>query len=217
MKYFYGIILTLSFFGCKPNSDTLPIQVARAYGVEHFEKITSLEFVFHVQKGEKLVATRHWKWFPKSKKVEYIDALSASNDVFCYNRSASLSEKDKAVDAKFINDTYWLLFPLHLLWDKEHYLSLITENVPAPISKKNTTQLTIQFNNADGYTPDDAYDLYLDGDRIIEWTYRKGGQKEATKTTTWTDVIELKGLKIATQHQSANGDFKLWFDGIVVE
>ncbi len=200
------------FIGCKPEAASLPDNLAKAYGIDNFAKAKSIEFIFHVQKGEKQVA-RHWKWFPKEKRV----ILFSPQGDKSYYQSDKMSEQEKAIDAKFVNDSYWLLFPFQVKWGRDNLLTLVKEGVTSPIGQQKTTLLTVQYKNEDGYTPGDAYDLYLsEKNEIIEWTYRKGGGKP-TKTTTWEDVKDFNGIKIATMHQDESGAFKLWFDGIVVE
>ncbi|HHB79152.1 MAG TPA: hypothetical protein ENK85_07960 [Saprospiraceae bacterium] len=200
------------FWGCQPENASLTDDLAKAYGVEHFAQVNSLEFIFHVQKGDKMAA-RHWKWYPKEKKVESI----SPQGTIAYRQGTDLTEKEKDLDAKFVNDSYWLLFPFHVKWDRDNVLTYVQKDVESPIAKQKTTMLTVQYKNDDGYTPGDAYDLYLsEKNEILEWTYRKGGGKP-TKTTTWEETKDFNGIKIATMHRDATGDFKLWFDGIVVE
>ncbi len=125
--------------GCKPESTSLPVHLAQAYGVDSFTKVNSLEFVFHVQKGEKKVA-RHWKWFPKEKRVI---AYGADGDVSYYQNS-KMTEKEKAIDAKFVNDSYWLLFPFQVKWDRSNLLTFVKEDVKTPIGQQPATMLTVQ-------------------------------------------------------------------------
>jgi len=200
------------FLGCKPESASIPDKLAEAYGISHFTEVNSLEFVFHVQKGEKHVA-RHWKWFPNEKRVVLLSGEGGKS----YHQNSEMTEEEKAIDAQFVNDSYWLLFPFQVKWDRSNLLTLVQEDATSPISQQKSTLLTVQYKNDDGYSPGDAYDLYLsEKNEIIEWTYRKGGGKP-TKTTTWEGVMDFNGLKIATKHQDKSGTFKLWFDGIVVE
>lgn len=209
--WLFSGVLVFFVVSCKPEAASLPDDLAKAYGVDHFAQAKSIEFVFHVQKGEKQV-DRHWKWYPKDKMVAFI---SPKGTVY-YHQSSELTEEEKALDAKFINDSYWLLFPLHLKWDSKNILTFVEEDVLSPVGKKKTTMLTVKFKNNDGYTPGDAYDLFLsEKNEVLEWTYRKGGGKDG-KSMTWENNMIFNGIKISTLHQG-NGGFRLWFDGIVVE
>jgi len=209
---FLLVVMFLFLNGCKPESAALPDNLAKAYGVDNFAKVNSIEFVFNVQKGDQQLA-RHWKWYPKEKKVMLISPEGTES----YHQSPIMTKEEMEMDKKFINDSYWLLFPLYVKWDRKNILTLVEKDALSPIGKQKTTLLTVKFKNGDGYTPGDAYDLYLsEKNEIIEWAYRKGGGKDA-KAMTWEGNKDFKGVKIATKHQNASGDFKLWFDGIVVE
>ncbi len=214
MRPFLFFIPLLFFVNsCKPKALSLPSKVADAYGYSKFKQVKSIAFTFHAKKGDKLV-NRKWKWYPHDKRVAHI----LPNETITYNQNANLSKEEQAVDAKFINDSFWLLFPYYLNWNRDSYMTFVQQETLSPIQKQKTKALTIAFNKEDGYTPGDAFDLYLtEKNKILEWTYRKGGQKEATKTTTWEDIQSFKGVKLATHHRSADGTFRLWFDGIEID
>lgn len=183
-------------------------KLAYAYGISAFDNLSMLSYTFHVKKGDR-EAERHWRWEPKTGSVTLIE----KGDTIAFNHN-HVTEDVKEADYKFINDKYWLLFPFQLVWDNG-YTSELAENVEAPISKAKLNRFTIQYNNEDGYTPGDAYDFYVNKDlEIKEWTYRKGGQKEPSLTTTWEDYETFHGIKVATNHQSEDGSFRLWFTGV---
>lgn len=118
-------------------------------------------------------------------------------------------------DAGFINDKYWLLYPFQLAWDTG-YTYEVEEHVNAPISGTSSTKLTIVYNNEDGYTPGDAYDLYLNDQYMIkEWTFRKGNGSEG-RSFTWEMEKEFDGILMATEHRNAEGQLFIWFSDIKV-
>src|SRR3990167_3853838 len=93
-------------------------KIAQAYGVSGFGEIEEIKFTFNVKKGE-TAASRSWVWLPKEDKVTYLGDGKTDKPV-AYDRkdiSAPGSETLREIDAHFINDQYWLLFPLHLVWD----------------------------------------------------------------------------------------------------
>ncbi len=143
--------------------------------------------------------------------------MTTTKETVTYKRDTIQSAAMKSVDQKFINDQYWLIFPYHLVWDSGFTLTT-KEKIVSPITKKEMTVLTVQYNNQGGYTPGDAYDLYLDNNYMInEWTYRKGGAEKPTLSTTWQDMINAKGLTIATNHQTLDGKFSIYFNGVTVK
>jgi len=196
----------------KPTKLSLPEKVALFYGLSDFEQIKSIAFTFNVQKNDKQVS-RHWKWTPATNQISlYVNHQEIH---FVHNSCNSPEELD--LDKKFINDSYWLLFPYHLEWDKNNYKYSIEQEITAPISKQKSTKLTLTYLNDDGYSPNDEYELFLnDKNEITEWIYRKNGSLTPTKITTWEKTKSFEGVKIATQHKSKTTDFKVWFDQIKI-
>jgi len=186
-------------------------KLAEAYGISIFDYDKTYNYTFNVKKEEAGVA-RSWVWQPNSGNV----TLISKGDTIRFNHK-SLSEDQQKLDHTFINDKYWLLFPFQLVWDAGFEHSIVS-NAEAPISKVKLTKLTIAYNSEDGYTPGDAYDFYIDDKfEIKEWSFRKGGQPEPSLTTTWENYQMMEGIKVATNHLSADGSFRLWFTGLSVD
>ncbi|NNG09928.1 MAG: hypothetical protein HKM92_07130, partial [Arenibacter sp.] len=135
-------------------------------------------------------------------------------DTITYNRKEVDSTTSK-VDAAFINDKYWLLAPINILWDEKSITYNYDESSIAPISNDSLPKLTIVYGNAGGYTPGDAYDFYLADDyRIKEWVFRKGNAPEPSSITTWEGYEQIEGLAVSTMHKNKEGNFKLYFTGV---
>ena len=184
--------------------------MAQAYGINKFDDFKTWHYTFNVSKGDIEVA-RVWTWKPASGEVVLVE----KGDTVRFNHFA-ITEDLKQVDHKFINDKYWLLFPFQLVWDTG-YTAEVTEQVAAPIAGSLLTKVTIQYANEGGYTPSDAYDLYVDPNfEIQEWVFRKEGQKEASLTTSWQYYETIEGVKIATNHLSKDGSFRQWFSNVTV-
>ena len=111
-----------------------------------------------------------------------------------------MDEKTKKIDAAFINDNYWLLFPFHLVWDKN--VEFKDDGIKNyPISKGKGRCLIVTYSKQVGYTPGDAFELYLDKDnRIHEWIYRKAGSMKNPFPATWEGNKNFKGVIISTEH-----------------
>ena len=187
-------------------------KVASAYGIDNYKNAKAMTFTFNV-KRDTSVTFRSWNW----NIAENIVTMSTPKEKVTYRRDTIQSAAMKSVDQKFINDQYWLIFPFHLIWDSGSTLTT-KENQLSPISKKEQTMLTVQYNNKDGYTPGDAYDLYLDNKFMItEWSYRKGGAEKPSLSTTWQDMQTMKGLNIVTNHKSADGKFGIYFTSVTVK
>lgn len=190
---------------------TFQEKLANAYGLDSFENIEKLSYTFNVKKGE-AGASRSWTWEPKTGEVTLVE----KGDTTEFNHN-TITEELKSADHKFINDKYWLLFTFQLVWDTG-YTNDIIEGVEAPISRQKLIKFTIQYNTEDGYTPGDAYDFYIDKNlEIKEWSFRKGGQAEPSLTTTWQDYKIINGVKIATNHFSKDGSFRVWFSDVQIQ
>ena len=96
-------------------------QIARTYGLDSFGQIQAIRYTWNAQfPGVNL--SHFWEWEPKTNKVTYEGKDKDGKPVKAsYLRSELNSQADnvkKEVDPSFVNDNYWLLFPLHAYWDK---------------------------------------------------------------------------------------------------
>lgn len=214
MKNLCFIVLLAFVLGaCQPKetaSDTLPMKVAMAYGFDKFDEVNSIAYTWNVQVDSSKVMTRDWKWNIKDRTVYYATADTS----YTYSLDTPADSMPPA-DRGFINDKYWMMYPFQLAWDSGYEYET-EENVPTPIAGTNSTKLTIVYNAADGYTPGDAYDLYLDeNNMILEWVFRRGNGPDG-RPTTWENVEQFGPIKLATTHANAEGKKFIWFTNISV-
>lgn len=196
-----------------PIEETTILQkIAEANGYKHWKNVSEIKFTFNVDRPDGHF-DRTWIWRPKTKGITAITGM----DTLTYNRSDMDSIAIKT-DTGFINDKYWLLAPFNLIWDQKNFKYDYMDESEAPLSGKKMHKLTIVYNDEGGYTPGDAYDFFFGDDYIIkEWNYRKGNRVSPSLSTTWEDYINKSGIKIATVHKDAPGDFKLSFTDIEVK
>ncbi len=186
-------------------------QIATANGVNEFPKIKTLEFTFNVDIDSAHIE-RHWKWMPKENTVVYYD----KTDSTLFKRMDTSTAELKKLNAQFTNDEYWLTFPLHLQWDKG-FTFTDNDTATGPVTQKNYHKYTVQYNNKDGFTPGDMYELYTDDTLTIqEWAFHKTGAKEPSLMTSWENYEDFNGLKIAKEHKSKDGKFRMYFTGITI-
>ena len=179
--------LIFLFISCAQPQKPLAEKVADAYGISNFKNVKSIAFTFNV-KTKDISFARQWYWEPKTNKVNF-KGPGLDGKTLDYSYVTGKIEKDDSlkafVDARFINDQYWLLFPFHLIWDKK---AVITDEgmKPYPISKKESHSLIVKYPpSAGGYTPGDIFELYIGNDNLIhEWVYREGGKKDG-RALTW--------------------------------
>ena len=214
-----SLLAFLVFISCKTDKKTTAVEseveksvlekIAYASGYEYWEDISSLKFTFNVDR-DTIHSERKWHWNVAANKVTGF----SYGDTVTYNR-ASVDSTSARVDAAFINDKYWMLAPFNLMWDQDNFTYQLDTVAEAPISKQSMQKLTIVYGSEGGYTPGDAYDFYFGDDYLIrEWAFRKSNQADPNVITTWEGYQDFEGLKIATLHKGAAGNFQISFTGI---
>ncbi len=215
MRYVLFFFFSVALIRCNQSSTGKKIThpIAEANGIDSFKNVQMLEFTFNAQKDTGAASSRHWRWFPKSNEVVFI----TDSNITRFKRYDTSTQDLKKLNARFTNDEYWLLYPFHLAWDNGFELTDSSMKA-APISGKNLRKITTKYNNKDGFTPGDMYDVYVDEkNRIQEWAYHSGGSAGPSLVTTWENYKDIKGLQIAQDHKSKDGKFHLWFTGIQVK
>jgi hypothetical protein len=219
-----GGSMCLSFFifcfSSFASGPVTPQEVAKVYGIDRFHEIQELHYTFHVRKGDKEI-TRKWIWNPQTDRVTY-EGLDPQGKrvVHSYDRKnlkEDSPEASRKIDHWFINDQYWLLFPLHLVWDKDAKITNDGEQ-DLPIPPGKGTRLTVTYPSTGGYTPGDIYELYIGPNKLVkQWIFRKGGSKSPTLIATWEQHTTFDPLVISMLHQDQHGKFRLWFTDVQVK
>jgi hypothetical protein len=213
------VLLVLAFSCSKKANDSSEVNelsdiemIARAYGIDRFNELNQLQYTFNVARHDTLLVARTWLWHRESGDITMI----AAQDTVKYQQ-ANITDELKKVDHRFINDKYWLLFPFQLVWDSNMtYTNMGSQK--APISGNELTKLTVQYGEDGGYTPGDAYDLYLDDNWIIrEWEFRKSGKESPGSMITWEGYTEYNGIKVATDHFNKDSGLRIYFSDIKFE
>ncbi|MDN3668389.1 hypothetical protein QWY93_03490 [Echinicola jeungdonensis] len=190
---------------------TLPMEVAKAYGYENFKNIKSIHYTWNVQIDSARQIARTWTWNIPERVVHY-----TGQDTSMQYSLTEVNEGLEKMDHSFINDKYWLMFPFQLAWDRGYEYE-VEKKSNAPISGQPCTRLTIIYPQDKGYTPGDAYDLFIDDNNMImEWVYRKGNGSKG-RAYTWEGVKQYGGIKLATEHKNEAGEMKIWFSDIQVK
>jgi hypothetical protein len=198
--------------------DELGLQIARAYGVQHFYKVERLKYTFNVTIGAKQIS-RSWTWEPRADRVT-LHAGAEGSESFTYERktlSSQPSQQLKKVDAQFINDQYWLLFPLHLVWDPN--IEIVDMGLSdLPIGEGQARRIVVTYPPTGGYTPGDVYELFVaENSQIQEWIYRRGGALQPTRMSTWEQHRRVGPLTISMDHHGPEAGFRVWFTDVAVQ
>jgi hypothetical protein len=217
-KIFMIFLLTVSMTACaghnKERGMTARQHIAESYGLQYFGEVEKIQYTFNVKIGEKQIS-RFWIWQPHLNKVTFKGINY--QEAITYNRSeiaSTESNKLKKIDAWFINDNYWLLFPYHVAWDMRAKVEDIGRQ-QLPMGDGNARCVVVTYPATGGYTPGDVYDIYLDDDyRLTQWVYRLGGSEKPTQIATWDDYRKVGPLTLSLNHQGEDQNFRVWFTNV---
>lgn len=217
-----GLLFLLLIFSCKSdqqkttsdeseNSINIAKEIANAHGFENWKNVSKIEFSFQVIRDSVVGKGRSWTWKPQTNEV----TMTAGEKTESYTRD-NLNNINMAADRAFINDKFWLLIPFQLIWDTSATISE-SKKAEAPISKTELNMITLTYPKEGGYTPGDAYDIFYDDNYMIkEWVFRKGNSLEPSLTTTFENIKDYNGIKIATDHKREGGKWNLNFTDIII-
>lgn len=197
-------------------ADSLAARIAERYGAGMFHRVQSIRFTFNVRfKGKEV--SREWTWFPRVDSVVYrgedAKGLKVQASYSRRNPYGMKTPSVAAIDKSFINDQYWLLFPLHLAWDGNLTFTIAPGSRPG-----EARRLTVAYPKEIGYTPGDAYDLFVDSTATIRrWIFRKGNSPQPTREASWSEPVLIGGLPISLEHAGPDKEFKLWFSDVQVD
>ncbi len=198
-------------------TNDIRMQVARAYGSDSFSQIEVIEYTFNVKIGDKHIQ-RSWVWWPRVEKVEF--KSHNGQESMLYNRrelGQNPPQNVKKVDAWFINDNYWLLFPIHLAWDQQATVE-DTGHQDMPMGQGSAKCVVVSYPKTGGYTAGDVYELFVDENYMLtQWVYRRGGSPTPTRITTWEDNRKLGPLTVSLNHRGDDGKFRVWFTNVAIK
>ena len=186
-------------------------ELAKAYGLNSFGQVEAIRYTWNAE-FPGVNVSRSWVWEPKTGKVSYEGKDKDGKPVKAtYNRSQLASQpanvKDE-IEPAFVNDNYWLLFPLHAYWDKS---ASVTDQGPKPLPLGDGTanMVQVKYPAEGGYTPGDTWDLYVNNDnRVDQFVYHRGGPKKpSVVTATWEGYKKVGPLLFSTEHHgTADGN-----------
>jgi hypothetical protein len=207
------LCLTLS---AQENTADLSRRIADAYGAESFSDVSKIRYTFNLIHDTVQMA-RSWLWEPKLNRVT-LQNPPDQNEPVTYVRAKpgdTLPAPQRQIDRMFINDQYWFLFPFHLAWDSMVTVS-VKEGQALPIGKGSMMQVTVSYPKSGGYTPGDAFDLFIDKSyRIAQWRYWRGGEK-MLMTSAWEHYSSAGPFVFSLDRPGGMKNFRVWFTGVAV-
>lgn len=214
-----GLILS-TVWGCASlqRSNTAVSSLAEAYGVDHAAQVEEMRYTFNVKIGDNVIR-RAWSWAPPEDRVAFHGSTEQGGSV-TYARGAlggQASDHLKKIDAWFINDNYWLIFPWRVCWDRTATVAEDPARASLPLGGGTARRVTVSYPPSGGYTPGDVYELFLDNSgRIIQWIYRKGGDTKPTRISTWEEYRQLGPMIVSLNRQGPDANFRVWFSDVAV-
>jgi len=219
---------------CGQKPPAVAEQMAKTYGLDSFGQIEGIRYTWNAEfPGHEhpfdggagtLKLSQAWEWNPKTDTVSYEGPDKEGKPIkVTYQRSQLSSQSDaikNQVDPAFVNDQYWLLFPLHAIWDRS---ATVTDEgtQKLPLGEGSAERVVVKYPSGGGYTPGDTWELYLDADkRVQEMVYRRGGPKKPSVViVTWADYKKAGPLLISTDHRgTADGQpLRIFFSDVSVK
>ena len=182
-------------------------KIAKTYGVDSWDQVQAIRYTWNGEIPGVFKLSHVWEWEPKTGKITFEGTDKDGKPVkVSYDSSQLNSQTDMVknqVEPAFVNDNYWLLFPLHAYWDKS---ATVTDQgmKKLPSGAGSATLVTVKYPaEAGGYTPGDTWDLYVGKDnRVQELVYHRGGDKKPSLVTaSWTGYKKAGPLLFSTEHR----------------
>jgi hypothetical protein len=202
---FFGV-LVLAATSRAQTPPPIAEQTAKAYGLDAFGQVEAIRFTFNADLPGGVKSSRTWEWHPKTDTVSYEAKDKEGKPVkAAYQRSQLGSQSDAVkndIDPAFINDQYWLLLPLHLVWDGG---ATVTADgmQKLPLGNASAERVVMKYPSEGGYAPGDTWEFYVGADkRIEEIVYRRGGPKKPSIVmATFAEHKKAGPLLISTDHR----------------
>jgi hypothetical protein len=186
-------------------------QIAKTYGVDSFGQVEAIRYTWNGEITGLFKAAHAWEWEPKTGKVTFEGQDKDGKPVkVTYVRSELASQPDNVknvIDPSFVNDNYWLLFPLHAYWDTS--ATVIDQGMlNLPLGSGTAELVPVKYPGGSGYTPGDTWDLYVGkNNRVIFFDYHRGGAKPPSRVfATWAGYKKAGPLLISTEHSGRADD-----------
>ena len=182
-------------------------QIAKTYGLDSFGQIEAVRYTWNGEITGLFKAAHMWEWEPKTGKVSYEGKNKDGKPVkVSYMRSELSSQPDNVkneVEPAFVNDNYWLLFPLHAYWDTS--ANVTDEGMKKlPTGNGSAEHVVVKYPaELGGYTPGDTWELYVGKDDRVEYlVFHHGGTKKPSLVNaTWAGYKKAGPLLFSTEHR----------------
>ncbi|HSZ61769.1 MAG TPA: hypothetical protein VK828_08215 [Terriglobales bacterium] len=200
-------LLVLAATAWAQNRPPILEKIAKTYGLDSYGQVEAIRYTWNGEITGLFKAAHVWEWEPKTGKVSFEGTDKDGKPVkVTYMRSDLSSQPDNVknqVEPAFVNDNYWLLFPLHAYWDTS---ATVTDEgmQKVPSGKGTAEKVVVKYApELGGYTPGDTWELYVGKDDRVEYlVFRHGGDKKPSVVkATWVAYKKAGPLDISTDHR----------------
>jgi hypothetical protein len=182
-------------------------EIGKAYGIDSFGQIDAIRYTWNGEIPGVFKLSHVWEWEPKTGKISYEGKDKDGKPVKVSYLESQLSGQPDSVkggvEPAFVNDNYWLLFPLHANWDKS---ATVTDQgmKKLPVGAGSARLVVVKYPaEAGGYTPGDTWDLYVGKDNRVQYlVYHRGGPKPPQLViASWAGYKKAGPLLVSTEHR----------------
>ena len=203
---FVVLVLVASSGAQKPSP--VAEKIAKTYGLDSYDQIEAIRYTWSIDIPGLFKASHKWEWEPKTGKVSFESTDKDGKPVKAsYVRFQPNTQNDAIktqIEPAFVNDNYWLIFPLHAYWDSSNGATVTDEGTKKlPLGGGSAKLVTVKYPaDKGGYTPGDTWDLYLGKDgRVQQFVYHRGGDKKPKLVkATWAGYKKAGPLLISGDH-----------------
>ena len=200
-------VLMLAATSWAQNRAPIIDDIAKAYGLDSYGKVEGIRYTWNGEIPGLFKLSHKWEWEPKTGRVSFEGTDKDGKPVkVSYLRSELNSQPDAVknqIEPSFVNDNYWLLFPLHAYWDTS--ATVTNEGMQKlPQGTGSATKVVVKYpSEAGGYTPGDTWELYVGKDnRVEQMVYHRGGDKKPSLViASWTGYKKAGPLLFSTEHR----------------
>lgn len=206
------VVLLLASPAVAAEGDALARRVAEAAGVENWSDVERVAFTWkHLPSGN----ARSFEWHPAEDSV----AVTYKGTTTHIHTASIETDDQRRAHAAFVNDHYWMLFELRLALDTGvEFEDLGPKAVPGFDDMGDRRALRVHYTGDAGYTPGDAYVLYLGEDDLPDaWAFHRGGAEEPSLVTTRQDWSEAGGIRFPTRFVTADGTAFITIEDVTVD
>lgn len=202
----FFVVLILAAISLAQTRPPIAEKIAKTYGLDSWGQIDAIRYTWNGEVPGLFKVSRAWVWEPKTGRVSYEGKDKDGKPV---NASFVLSQVDNEpaavkneIEPAFVNDQYWLVFPLHVFWDTSAEVKDLGAQ-KLPIGAGSARRVSVKYPaEAGGYTPGDTWELFIGPNgRVEEFIYRRGGSKKPSIVIAKWEGYKMAGpLLISTEH-----------------